>query len=269
MDGVNKTLYIPLYGKALVSKMGLFYRDEMAEQIWAAEGFALKGKAKSKWLAYNMAMRATVFDCWMEKKLSQQPDAVVLHIGCGLDSRAQRIGSRGKVWFDLDFPEVMEERKKYFRETDSYRMIAADARERDWLEKLPGGNAVVEMEGVSMYLQPEELRELLRRLSGHFDQVSLLMDVYTVFGAKATKYKNPINEVGVTKVYGVDSPEEVILATPFRFLGEHDLTPEALIARLPRKEQGFFRTMFAGKLAKKIYRLYEFDCAGNNLSEMN
>ena len=52
MDAVNRTLYIPLYGKAAVSRKGILLHDPDAERIWAAEGFALHGKAKSKWLAY-------------------------------------------------------------------------------------------------------------------------------------------------------------------------------------------------------------------------
>ena len=51
MDGVNKTLYIPLYGKALVSRKGLFLSDKWAEQIWETEQCPLKGKSASKWLA--------------------------------------------------------------------------------------------------------------------------------------------------------------------------------------------------------------------------
>ena len=62
MDNVNKTLYIPLYGKALVSQKGLFLHDPKAEEIWAKEGFPLKGKSASQWLAYYMGMRAAVFD---------------------------------------------------------------------------------------------------------------------------------------------------------------------------------------------------------------
>ena len=50
MNSVNKTLYIPLYGKSYVSKKGLFLDDKKAEEIWEAEGFSLKGKSKSKWL---------------------------------------------------------------------------------------------------------------------------------------------------------------------------------------------------------------------------
>ena len=51
MNNVNKTLYIPLYGKAYVSKRGILLDDKKAEEIWAAESFSLKGKSKSKWLA--------------------------------------------------------------------------------------------------------------------------------------------------------------------------------------------------------------------------
>ncbi|MBQ2853870.1 MAG: class I SAM-dependent methyltransferase [Oscillospiraceae bacterium] len=270
MENVNRTLYIPLYGKAQVSRKGLFLRDEMAETIWEAEAFPLKGKAKSKWLCYNMGMRSAVFDRWLEEKLTQLPDAVVLHIGCGLDSRMRRVDAGDHLWFDLDFPEVMAERKKYFRETETYRMLSGDAREGDWLSEIPGGvPGIVVMEGVSMYLRLPELQQLLKRLHTHFSQTSLLMDVYTVFAAKATKYKNPINEVGVTQVYGLDSPEEVTAASGLRFVTEHDLTPEDLIRQLPKREQGFFRVMFGGSMAKKIYRLYELEGKSQNLPENN
>lgn len=60
MNEVNKTLYIPLYGKSFVSRKDIILHDAKAEEIWAKEGFELKGKSKSKWLAYNMAMRARV-----------------------------------------------------------------------------------------------------------------------------------------------------------------------------------------------------------------
>ena len=36
MNGVNKTLYIPLYGKAYVSKKGIILNDKTAEQIYFA-----------------------------------------------------------------------------------------------------------------------------------------------------------------------------------------------------------------------------------------
>ena len=259
MDHVSRTLYIPLYGKAWVSRRGLLLRDEKAEEIWAAEGFPLKGKAGSKWLAYTMGMRSTVFDQWTRQQMAQLPDAVVLHVGCGMDSRCLRLEQQERLWFDVDFPEVIAERKRYFTETETCRMLGADIREETWLERIPGGQpAIIVMEGVSMYLQPEALNELLKRWKAYFGEIRILMDVYTVFGAKASKYKNPINEVGVTKVFGVDDPGEPARGTGIRFVQEHTMTPDWLIQHLPKGEQGFFRHMFAGRMAKKIYRLYEY-----------
>ncbi|MBQ2895525.1 MAG: class I SAM-dependent methyltransferase [Oscillospiraceae bacterium] len=257
MNNVNKTLYIPLYGKSYVSRRGLILRDERAEEIWAAEGFPLRGKAASKWLAYNMGMRSAVFDDWVREQLRHDPDAVVLHLGCGMDSRVLRVGGC-RHWYDVDFPAVIGERRRYFAETEHYRMIASDLRAAEWLEELPEGRAIVVMEGVSMYLCPEERQQLLRRLMAHFAGISLLVDCYTVFGARASKYKNPINSVGVHEVYGVDNPAELCRETGLRFVAEHSLTPQHCIDELQGLERRIFETLFAGRVAKKIYRLYEY-----------
>ena len=66
MDSVNKTLFIPLYGRALVSQKGIILKDEHAQRIWCQNKFKLKGKSKSKWLAYYMGMRSAVFDDWVK-----------------------------------------------------------------------------------------------------------------------------------------------------------------------------------------------------------
>ena len=259
MNNVNKTLYIPLYGKAYVSRRGLLLEDKKAEEIWKKEGFPLKGKAKSKWLAYTMAMRSAVFDQWLKENMADMPNAAVLHAGCGMDSRIIRTGDQGHMWFDVDFPEVIGERKRYYEETANYRMVASDIREKTWLSQVPVGNgAIIVMEGISMYLPVEELKEVLKQWKEHFGEVRILMDSYTVFGAKATKYKNPINTVGVTLVYGLDDPKALEKDTGILFCREHDMTPRCLIEKLPKREQGIFSTLFAGKTAKKFYRLYEY-----------
>ena len=256
MDSVNRTLYIPLYGKSFVSRRGMILKDPKAEEIWAAEGFPLKGKAASKWLCLYMGMRAAVFDRWVEKHLEEMPSAAVLHLGCGLDSRCLRVGNGRNPWYDVDFPEVMEERKKYFTDSDCYHMVAADVRELDFAT-VSGDSAIVVMEGISMYLKREELLQLLARLRERFSQVALLMDCYTTFSAKASRYKNPINEVGVTKVHGLDDPRE-LEASGMTFLREHDMTPAALINQLQGTEKLIFQKLYAGSVAKKMYRMYEF-----------
>lgn len=259
MDGVNRTLYIPLYGKFYVSRKGLILQDPTAETIWEKEAFPLGPKAKSKWLAYYMGMRSAVFDGWVREKLAQNKAAVVLHLGCGMDSRCNRVGTENAMWFDVDFPEVIAERRKYYQETDHYRMIASDVICPDYLKMLPqNAAAIVVMEGISMYLQPAELRAVLQNLTTHFSSVSLLMDCYTTFAAKASRYRNPINQVGVTQVYGLDEPEALAKAVGMNFARAWEMTPQHMIGQLPKGEQILFRKLYAGGISRKMYRLYEF-----------
>ncbi len=259
MNNVNKTLYIPLYGKAYVSQKGIILKDTKAEEIWQAESMELKGKSKSKWLAYSMGMRSAIFDNWVQEKMKQEEKAIILHIGCGMDSRVERVGNKRHMWYDVDFPDVISERKRYYSENEQYSMIESDARKNDWILALPkDAKAIVIMEGVSMYFKLEELKKLLGDLQSNFQEISILMDCYTTFGARASKYKNPINEVGVTEVYGIDDPKILEEGTGISFVGEHSLTPDYLVNELTGAEKLFFKKVFAGKFAQRIYRLYEF-----------
>ncbi len=258
MNEVNKTLYIPLYGKAMVSAKGMLLMDPMAETIWQQVQFPLKGKSRSKWLAYFMAMRARVFDEWVTHQMT--PETVVLHIGCGLDSRVQRVNNPAQCWLDIDFPQVIQERKKHFQENERYRMLGADASSPEWVAALPEAKQViVVLEGISMYLPLEKVQGLLSAIAGRYERVHVLMDVYTILGAKASRYKNPINDVGVTRVYGLDDPEAVIAHGCLRFVKEHDMAPKALVDELQGFERWFFSHMFAGKMAKRLYRLFEYE----------
>lgn len=285
MDNVSKTLYIPLYGKALVSRIGILLHDPKAEQIWSAEGFPLKGKSASKWLAYYMSMRAAVFDDWLREQVAAHPGATVLHLGCGMDSRCLRVQA-DNLWYDVDFPDVISRRRKHFPEQKRYHMLGCDLRQEDWLEEIGAvyvteeewdsdgtvrvvrrrlsreesdptseDAAIVVMEGISMYLTLEELSQLVKRITRRFSRVYLLMDCYSQFAAQASRYKNPINDVGVSTVYGMDDPEIPGLV----FLREHDMTPDRLICQLTPWEQRLFRKLYAGSFARSLYRLYEYE----------
>ncbi len=258
MNSVNKTLYIPLYGKSYVSKRGLFLDDKKAEEIWNAEGFLLKGKSKAKWLAFYMGIRSAVFDEWLKEKTESAQDSVVIHIGCGMDSRVIRVGIENHKWYDVDFPDVIEERKRYYTESAEYKMISGDARDCKWLTNIKENkSAIVVMEGVSMYLTIEEMQNLTDSLCAHFDKLALLVDCYTSFAAKTSKHRNPINYVGVSEVYGIDNPE-ALQSDNLSYVREHTMIPQKYIDELRGWEKFIFSKLYAGGISKKLYRLFEY-----------
>ena len=66
-----------------------------------------------------------------------------------------------------------------------------------------------------------------------------------------------MNDVGVTRLYGIDDIGAVLGDLPIRFVREHSFTPPSLTSELKGAEGVFFRLMFTGRIYSKIYRLYE------------
>ncbi|WP_338452928.1 class I SAM-dependent methyltransferase [Niallia oryzisoli] len=62
-----------------------------------------------------MVIRAKQLDTWLQEFIKKYPNATVLNLGCGLDTRIARINPPSTVnWFDVDFPEVIQLRKSFF-----------------------------------------------------------------------------------------------------------------------------------------------------------
>ena len=64
--------------------------------------------------------------------------------------------------------------------------------------------------------------------------------------------------MGVTEVFGVDSPKELETEN-VKFKTEHTMTPSHLTDELSGFDKAFFKCVFAGNTTKKIYRLFEFE----------
>lgn len=108
----------------------------------------------------------------------------------------------------MDFLQVINERKRYYVETENYQMLADDIRNNDRLTTIKKRkNAIIMMEGVSMYLSVDEMQDLTNRLCAHFENIMLLVDSFTTFAAKMSKRNNPINDVEVSEVFGIDHPK--------------------------------------------------------------
>lgn len=127
---------------------------------------------------YTVALRAKQLDLWAADFLRRHPDATVLHLGCGLDSRAFRLAPPATVrWFDIDVPAVIELRRRIHPERDGYRMIGSSVTDPGWLAAIPADRpALVIAEGLMPYLTEGEIRELLQRLTDRLRSGELIFD---------------------------------------------------------------------------------------------
>ncbi|GII86091.1 O-methyltransferase-like protein [Sphaerisporangium siamense] len=138
---------------------------------------------------YLVALRARGLDDWGAAFLARHPDATVLQLGCGLDSRMLRLAPPpGVRWFDLDMPDVIAVRRRLYPEHDGYRLIAASVTDSGWLDQVPADRAtLIVAEGLLPYLAPDEVRRLLQRLTGHFTTGELIFDALAPWLARLGK----------------------------------------------------------------------------------
>jgi O-methyltransferase involved in polyketide biosynthesis len=138
---------------------------------------------------YLVALRAKQLDDWCAYFLARHPDAVVLHLGCGLDGRAFRLVPPPSVlWFDIDQPGVIDLRRRLYDDTDRYRMIGSSVTDPQWIDDIPTGRpTLVVAEGLLMYLQESEVRQLLERLTDRFGSGELLFDTLSPLAPLVSK----------------------------------------------------------------------------------
>ena len=72
MKNESLTLFIPLYGKAMMSREGIF-PDQTAEHIVSTVDYDFSKVDQSRKLAIYMAMRAAVFDAWADHQMNTHP----------------------------------------------------------------------------------------------------------------------------------------------------------------------------------------------------
>lgn len=257
MTNESKTLFIPLYGKAMMSREG-FLPDPTAEEIVAAVDFDFGKVDQSRKLAIYMAMRAELFDGYARDFAARHPDGLILQLGVGLDSRVRRVPC-GNPWYDLDLPAVIDLRRRYFQEDERYHMIAAPALPADWLDQLPDGApmALVLMEGLSMYLSEQDLRDLLTALGERYDNVFVCFDAYSRTAARLSALKNPVNAVKAKIDFAMSDPRQLIRGLPgWRYAEAADMIRPEEIERLHGVDRLRFR--FMRRFGSSFYRIYMY-----------
>ncbi|MEO1270667.1 MAG: class I SAM-dependent methyltransferase [Myxococcota bacterium] len=175
---VQETLLIPLLGRAReTQKPKGLVRDPKAVEIVEKldYDFAKWEGARS---LQGSVFRTRMYDQEVEAFLKAHPDGTVVELGCGLNTRFERLDNGRARWFDLDLPDTMQLRQTFFEDVPRRTMITASVTDTEWHAEVQatGGPWIFLSEAVLIYLEAPLVEQTIRQLVANFPGATLVID---------------------------------------------------------------------------------------------
>lgn len=215
LSDVAETLLFTLYIRAMESKRpDALLKDERAEALVAEMDYdfsrieQIKIDEEDK---VTLILRNQEFDRRVRAFLQRFPQATVVHIGCGLDTRFERVDNGSVQWYDLDLPEVMELRRQWIGdEGGRYHFLACSAFEPVWMDTVRArhsGPFFFVAEGVFMYFEEAQIKSLVMALQTHFPGAELVFDAFTPFLVRVNNLRFAVTNLGARYHWGLKRGE--------------------------------------------------------------
>ena len=203
MTGVPETMIQTLYARAMESKREehLIY-DKKAMEIVKEMDYDFTKAKEDAMMRNGVVARTIVLDELVQNYVTEHPNAVVINIACGLDTRFYRVDNGKLRWFNLDLPVTIEVRKKFLEETGRVSVLPYSAMDEAWAEEVhktldaetdldnETRPTLVIIEGLTMYLSKEDVQKIFTIIRKHFTAATVLVETMSPFVVKHIKEKS-------------------------------------------------------------------------------
>ena len=172
------TLLIPLLGRAEETrKANGLIDDPRAVEIVEQLDYDFSHWAGAQSLAAAVA-RTRMYDEDVRDFLAEHPAGTVVEVGCGLNTRFERLDNGELTWFDLDLPDAIALRRQFFEDAPRRTMLAASVADTDWFDpvKATGGPWCFVSEAVIIYLENADAERSLSQIADAFPGAWLITD---------------------------------------------------------------------------------------------
>lgn len=226
---VQKTLFLPLWGRALETKKNNpWLVDDTAVEIidQIDHDFSQAVQNLDDLTRIGWIKRSLICDQVTKEFLTSYPEGTVVNIGCGLDTTFDRIDNGRVRCYDLDLPDVIELRRLFIQESERRSFIPASFLDEGWLGEIKvEGNVLFLAAGVFYYFEEHEIREFIVRLIDRFAGSEILFDVSSPIGVKIANQK-VIESSGLDQrsylTWGLRNAKDLLAWDPrIRMVGTH------------------------------------------------
>lgn len=184
---LQHTLFMPLWARATETQKDVpLLMDSKAVDIIKSVDYdfsAFKNLKEINLLSW--ISRCRKYDEIINRFIIENPTGAIVDIGCGLDTYYERAINSTVKWYELDLPDVIDLKRKFFEETENRRFISGSFTDIRWFEQIKSkGKVLFISSGVFCYFEESEIKEFLLRLAESFAPSELLFDVTSAYGVK-------------------------------------------------------------------------------------
>lgn len=210
-DSVAETLLIPLAMRALdVRQKRPILGDAHSARLMEKIDYPFEKFTSSSLMSrIGTNVRVKYFDRCAEEFIDSRPRPVLVALGCGLDTRRERLRNGGKAMFyEVDLPEVIRLRTRLIPETENDRGIARSFLDPAWAREVrdahPDGDFLIIAEGVLMYFDETIVRDLLCLVADSFSGAEMCFDVLSVWSSRQSRRHDTLRKVRAEFRWGLD-----------------------------------------------------------------
>lgn len=258
LSSTASTLLITLYSRAAMSKRNMILEDKKAEEIISLAGYDERKLKVSTKLQALLALRAYIIDEYTKEFINRyNGNCTIIQLGCGLDSRCSRINDDRIKWYDLDFYGTIEMRKKYYKNSNNYKMISSNVCNLSWLKEISSYDkpTLIIGEGLFMYLNEEENKLVINKLSQTFKKCEFIFDVFNTISVKFSRFAPSLKRVNANLKFGYNAYNKMESMCPIKHLKTHYYYDCEKINDLPFILKSRFKFRKKTGYAKKIQRI--------------
>jgi O-methyltransferase involved in polyketide biosynthesis len=223
---IQETLLIPLYFRALESaRPDAIVRDPKAVEVVAELDYDFSRFDGAGAVYLDIIIRTEVLDEQVRRFIDRYPRSTIINLGAGLCGRFPRVDNGEILWFDLDMPDAMELRRRFYPEGPRNFLIPGSMFDSTWMDSVPLDDAarpvLIVAEGLFCYFEEAEIRELLAMIAARRPGTELL------FQSISPRYVNKhhrvaaVNQTKAALKWGIRSARELAQWNEdYEFLGE-------------------------------------------------
>ena len=211
LNGVAETMLLTFYARAQYSKSKkhAFY-DAKAVELVEQLDYDFSSASKDVAMGGGTIARTLVFDELVRDFLQKHPDAVVVNIACGLDTRCYRLDTGVCTWYNLDLPETIAVRDPIFQEQGRISTIGCSVLDPAWADAVTKrGTMLFIIEGLTMYLTEKQVEQMLSITRDHFENAYVLMECLCPKFVNREGVEKSIQSTGAVFTWGANSFEEM------------------------------------------------------------